>query len=63
MFDAAGRWTIDNWTPQEIADRLGVQMTIGGGPSDLYTQTINRKSRAFQVIEPRLEGIITCAAS
>ncbi len=63
MFDAEGRWTIDNWTPQAIADRLGVPLTIGGGPKDLFVQTVNRQSRAFEVIEPRFEGNTACAAS
>ncbi len=63
MFDAEGRWTIDNWTPQEIADTLGVPLTIGGGPRDLFVQSTTRQSRAFEVIEPRLEGIAVCAAS
>ncbi len=63
MFDAGGRWTIDGWTPREIADQLGVPLTIGSGPKDLFVQTVTRQSRAFEVIEPRSEGISACAAS
>jgi NifB/MoaA-like Fe-S oxidoreductase len=63
MFDAEGRWTIDGWTPQAIANRLGTSLTIGSGPRDLLTQTVTWESRAFDVIAPRPEGLTVCAAS
>jgi putative radical SAM enzyme (TIGR03279 family) len=63
MFDAEARWTIDGWTPQEIADRIGTPISIGAGARDLFTQTVHRQSRGFDVIAPRLEGLTTCAAS
>lgn len=63
MFDAQARWTIDGMTPQEIADRLGVPVTIGAGPQDLFTQSVMWQSRAFDVVEPRGRGVETCAAS
>jgi putative radical SAM enzyme (TIGR03279 family) len=63
MFDAQGQQTIDSWTPHRIADELRIPISIGAGPRDLFTQTVNWRSRAFEIIEPRPEGLASCAAS
>jgi putative radical SAM enzyme (TIGR03279 family) len=63
MFDAEARWAIDGVTPQQIADRVGIPLTIGASPRDLFVQTVTREGRGFAIVEPRPEGQTTCAAS
>jgi putative radical SAM enzyme (TIGR03279 family) len=63
MFDTAGRQTIDGWTPQEIADALGVQVAVGGGPKDLIEATAQRVPNTVNLVYPNRGEAVPCAES